>query len=61
MLAVGTVLYLVAVSAAFTVSAAAPLRTGAHAAIGDLLTGCLAASWLGGTAHAFVIRRRVFG
>jgi hypothetical protein len=59
-LAVATALYSGAVAAAFTVSAAAPLRTGAHAAVGDLLTGCLTASWLGGTVHAFLIRRRVF-
>ena len=59
-LAVATMLYSVAVVAAFTVSAAAPLRTGSHSAVGDLLTGCLTASWLGGTLHAFLIRRRVF-
>jgi hypothetical protein len=53
--------YALAVAVAFTLSAAAPLRTGGHAAVGDLLTACLAASWLGGTVHGFLIRRRVFG
>jgi hypothetical protein len=53
--------YTIAVGAAFALSAATPLRTGAHAAIGDLLTVCLATSWLGGTVHSFLIRRRVFG
>jgi hypothetical protein len=58
---VATAAYSLAVVAAFTLSAAAPLRTGSHAAIGELLTACLTASWLGGTLHSFLIRRRVFG
>ena len=58
---IATAVYTLAVVAAFTVSAAAPLRTGSHAAVGDLLTACLAASWLGGTLHSLLIRRRVFG
>jgi hypothetical protein len=52
--------YSVAMAMAFGLSAAAPLRTGSHAAVGDALTICLAVSWLGGTAHSFLIRRRVF-
>jgi hypothetical protein len=59
-LAAATALYAVAVVAAFAVSAAAP-RGGAHSSVSDLLTVCFAASWLGGTVHAFLIRRRVFG
>lgn len=59
-LGAATVLYAVAVVAAFTVSATAP-QGGAHSGVSDLLTACFAASWLGGTVHAFMIRRRVFG
>ena len=55
-----TVLYSIAVTAAFTLSAAAPLRTGAHTTVGELLICGLAASWLGGTVHGFLVRRRVF-
>ena len=58
-LGAATVLYAAAVVAAFTASAAAP-RGGAHGGVSDLLTACFAASWLGGTVHAFMIRRRVF-
>lgn len=59
-LAFGTACYSVAVVAAFAVSAVVPVRTGSHSVIGDLLTTCLAAAWLGGTVHGFLIRRRVF-
>lgn len=55
-----TVCYTLAVAAACAVSAAAPVRTGAHAASGELLAACLTVPWLGGTVHSFVIRRRVF-
>jgi len=53
--------YWLAMITAFTLSAASPLRTGSHAAVGELLTACLVSSWLGGTVHSFLIRRRVFG
>lgn len=60
-LAFATGWYTVAVTAAFAVSAAAPRGGGAaHSAVSDLLTACLATSWLGGTIHSFLIRRRVF-
>ena len=58
---VATAGYSVAMITAFTLSAAAPLRTGSHAAVGELLTACLVLSWLGGTVHSLLIRRRVFG
>ena len=58
---VATAGYSLAMITAFTLSAAAPLRTGSHAAVGELLTACLVSSWLGGTVHSFLIRRRVFG
>jgi hypothetical protein len=57
---IATAVYSAAVVAAFAVSAAVPLRTGAHAEVGYLLTGCFAASWLGGTVHGLLVRRRVF-
>ncbi|MBS2964371.1 hypothetical protein KGA66_15030 [Actinocrinis puniceicyclus] len=60
MLYVETGCYTLAVGAAFTVSAAAPVRTGAHAAASGVLIACLGVSWLGGTTHSFLIRRRVF-
>jgi hypothetical protein len=53
--------YSIAMITAFTLSAAAPLRTGSHAAVGELLTACFVLSWLGGTVHSLLIRRRVFG
>jgi hypothetical protein len=53
--------YTAAMAAAFVLSAAAPSRSGSHSLVGDLLTACLIASWLGGTVHSFLIRRRVFG
>ena len=53
--------YLLAVSIAFIVSAASSGGTQPQSAIGDLLTVCLAASWIGGTVHALLIRRQVFG
>lgn len=61
MLSIATACYTIAVGAAFAVSAASPVRTGTHAAAGELLLACLGASWLGGTVHSFLIRRRVFG
>jgi hypothetical protein len=60
-LSIATACYTIAVGAAFAVSAASPVRTGTHAAAGELLLACLGASWLGGTVHSFLIRRRVFG
>lgn len=60
-LVIATICYTVLVAAAFAVSAASPVRTGTHAAAGELLLACLGASWLGGTVHSFLIRRRVFG
>lgn len=57
---VATACYTLAVGAAFALSAAAPMRTGTHAASGELLAACVGVSWLGGTAHSFAIRRRVF-
>ena len=59
-LAIATACYTVAVVAVFAVSDAVPVHTRAHSIIGDLLTMCLAASWLGGTAHSFILRRKVF-
>lgn len=58
---IATICYTVFVAAAFAVSAASPVRTGTHAATGELLLACLGASWLGGTVHSLLIRRRVFG
>ena len=60
-LVIATICYTVFVGAAFAVSAASPVRTGTHAAAGELLLACLGASWLGGTVHSFLIRRRVYG
>lgn len=60
-LAAVTAWYLLAISIAFVVSAAASGGTQPQSAVGDLLTICLAASWIGGTAHALLIRRQVFG
>jgi hypothetical protein len=61
-LAYATASYTIAVTAAFAVSAAVPRGGGAtHSAVSDLLTACLATSWLGGTIHSLLIRRRVFG
>jgi hypothetical protein len=53
--------YLLAVTIAFVLSAASPGGAKAQPVIGDLLTICLAASWIGGTVHATLIRRQVFG
>lgn len=58
---IATACYTLAVGLAFAVSAASPVRTGTHAAAGELLLGCLGASWVGGTVHSFLIRRRLFG
>jgi hypothetical protein len=60
LLAAVTACYAFAVAAAFTVSAASPAGTRPHSAVGDLLTTSLAVAWLGGTAHAFALRHRVF-
>ena len=61
-LAAATAWYTVAVSVAFAISATHPSASDARtsAASGGVLTACLAASWVGGTIHSFVIRRRVF-
>jgi hypothetical protein len=53
--------YLLAVTIAFVLSAASPGGAKAQPMIGDLLTICLAASWIGGTVHAMLIRLQVFG
>jgi hypothetical protein len=58
---IATACYTIAVAAAFAVSAVSPVRTGKHAVVGELLLACLGASWVGGTVHGFLIRRRVFG
>lgn len=60
-LAAATACYTVAIVAAFAVSAALPVHTRAQSIIDDLMTTCLAVVWLGGTAHALMLRRRVFG
>lgn len=60
-LAYATACYTIAVTAAFAVSAAAPRGGATHSVVSDLLTACLATSWLGGTVHSLLIRRRVFG
>lgn len=60
-LAAATACYTVAIVAAFAVSAALPVHTRAQSIIGDLMTTCLAVAWLGGTAQALMLRRRVFG
>ena len=59
-LSVAAVCYTLAVAAAFAVSAVSPVRTGRHALAGELLLACVGVSWLGGTVHSFLIRRRVF-
>jgi hypothetical protein len=59
-LSVAAVCYTLAVAAAFAVSAVSPVRTGRHALTGELLLACVGVSWLGGTVHSFLIRRRVF-
>jgi hypothetical protein len=59
-LAAATGWYTLAVVAAFTVSAAVP-HGGAQSPAGDLLAACLATSWVGGTIHSLLIRKRVFG
>ena len=53
--------YLFAVTIAFAISATAHNGAKTQSAVGDLLTICLAASWIGGTVHALMIRRQVFG
>ena len=53
--------YLFAVTIAFAISATATDGTRTQSSVGDLLTICLAASWIGGTVHALLIRRQVFG
>jgi hypothetical protein len=53
--------YLFAVTIAFAISATAHSGTRPQSAVGVLLTICLAASWIGGTVHALMIRRQVFG
>ena len=59
-LAIGTACYTLAVVGAVTVSAVMPVHGRSQSVVGDLLTMGLAASWLGGTAHCFMLRRRVF-
>jgi hypothetical protein len=59
-LAIGTASYALAVVGAVAVSAVMPVHGRAQNVVGDLLTMGLAASWLGGTAHCFMLRRRVF-
>jgi hypothetical protein len=61
-LAAATAWYTVAVSIAFAISATHPSASEARtsATSGGVLTACLAASWVGGTVHSFLIRRRVF-
>ncbi|HEY3870860.1 MAG TPA: BRCT domain-containing protein [Actinocrinis sp.] len=61
-LAAATAWYTVAVSVAFAISATHPSASEARtsATSGGVLTACLAASWVGGTIHSFLIRRRVF-
>jgi hypothetical protein len=53
--------YLFAVTIAFAISATATDGSRTQSGVGDLLTICLAASWIGGTVHALLIRRQVFG
>lgn len=60
-LAAATACYAVATVAALAVSAALPVHARPQSVVGGLMTTCLAAAWLGGTAHSFMLRRRVFG